>query len=289
LKHDTITDEAQEAAALYALGALCQQDARAFELHLEDGCLVCQREKQSFDRVVAGIGSGAGAVDPPAHLRQALSERISRERQRPRPVTASARVAPLPERPIRKPVQPARASVALPWAIAAFLAIAFAGSFLWWQSRHDQLVAESRNQIQAALEQAEKMRAERDQKDERMKEQLAINQVLSSPGSKMIDLSGESVAPSASGRIYWDVKTGQWIVTAQLPVAPAGKTYQLWFVTADAKISAGLIKPDESGHGFAQMKYPPNVSSLIAAAITLEPEGGSAQPTMPIYAIGKTT
>jgi anti-sigma-K factor RskA len=29
-----------------------------------------------------------------------------------------------------------------------------------------------------------------------------------------------------------------------------------------------------------------DIGQLAAAAITLEPEGGSEQPTMPIYAIG---
>ncbi|HEY7546108.1 MAG TPA: anti-sigma factor, partial [Blastocatellia bacterium] len=66
------------------------------------------------------------------------------------------------------------------------------------------------------------------------------------------------------------------------------KVYQLWFVTPEAKISAGLIKTDNEGRGAIQVEVPRNINRLAAAAITLEPEGGSQQPTMPIYALGST-
>ena len=79
----------------------------------------------------------------------------------------------------------------------------------------------------------------------------------------------------------------RWVVTANLPAAPAGKVYQLWFVTPDSKISAGLISTDQNGHGFAAVPFPSSITQLDAAAITLEPEGGSEQPTMPIYLLGK--
>jgi anti-sigma-K factor RskA len=58
-------------------------------------------------------------------------------------------------------------------------------------------------------------------------------------------------------------------------------------VTADAKVSAGLIEPNPRGHGFVVVDVPANVGQMQAVAITLEPQGGSPQPTMPIYVLGK--
>lgn len=79
-------------------------------------------------------------------------------------------------------------------------------------------------------------------------------------------------------------------MAASLPPAPAGKVYQLWFVTAaNAKISAGLIPTDAAGQGYTFIDVPPTIGKLAAAAITLEPDGGSQQPTMPIYAVGKAS
>ena len=75
-------------------------------------------------------------------------------------------------------------------------------------------------------------------------------------------------------------------MSADLPPPPEGKVYQLWFVTPEAKISAGLINLHDDGHGFTVVQVPPNINEVTAAAITLEPEGGSPQPTTPIYLFG---
>jgi len=73
---------------------------------------------------------------------------------------------------------------------------------------------------------------------------------------------------------------------ADLPPPPKGKVYQLWVVTnKNETISAGLITTDESGRGFRATRVPADIE-IAAAAITLEPEGGSQQPTMPIYTMG---
>lgn len=114
-----------------------------------------------------------------------------------------------------------------------------------------------------------------------------INAVLNSPQRSVITMAGLESAPNASANIYWDHQQNRWVVAANLPPAPAGKVYQLWMVTADAKVSAGLIEPNPRGHGFVVVDVPANVGQMQAAAITLEPQGGSPQPTMPIYVLGK--
>ena len=277
MKHDTLTEEAQEAAALYALSALCQHDSRAFELHLLEGCNVCEAEKRDFDSVVAALGD-ADAEAPPAYLRDMLTSRIQDEtRIRPFrfPGRRDAETAVEAQRGVRW-------SVALPWAVAASLLIAVVG--VYQSSKWGREAAA--NQMAAALTERDRLKRDMDRQSAETRELASINEVLSSPGAKTIGMSGQSPAPAATGKVYWDVKADRWVVTAQLPPAPSGKVYQLWFVTSSEKISAGLIKLDEKGHGFAVMSIPPNIGKMAAAAITLEPEGGSAQPSMPIYMLG---
>jgi hypothetical protein len=48
-----------------------------------------------------------------------------------------------------------------------------------------------------------------------------------------------------------------------------------------------VISVDEKGHGFMAVPFPSSVTQLDDAAITLEPEGGSKQPAMPIYVLSK--
>src|SRR5262249_39888967 len=81
MEHKLATDEIKEQAALYALGALSQIEAHAFENHLADGCQVCQAEVSGFDSVVGELGLAAPAASPPAHLRGLLTARIANEPQ----------------------------------------------------------------------------------------------------------------------------------------------------------------------------------------------------------------
>jgi anti-sigma-K factor RskA len=119
-----------------------------------------------------------------------------------------------------------------------------------------------------------------------------INSVLAAAGQyEILSLKATESAPatmaSASGTVYWDKKGQKWVVTTDLPQAPEGRAYQLWFVTSGAPVSAGLLGTDETGHGFMVVNVPPDAQAIVAAAITLEPKSGSAQPTSPILAVGK--
>ena len=64
--------ETIEHASLYALGALNQNEARAFEEHLKIGCEACESELQPFRSVVSLLGSAATEVEPPAGAREKL-------------------------------------------------------------------------------------------------------------------------------------------------------------------------------------------------------------------------
>jgi anti-sigma-K factor RskA len=293
LNHDRVTREGQETAALYALGALSQHEARAFDTHLHEGCPACYAELKQFDQVVGVLSTAASPVAPPGYLRDLLAVRIEREVwEAP---AASGSVIPFPEKPspIHRAPAPARSPFSralLPWAAAAAILIALAYTFTTWRSERQSLRAaldQERAQASETAGQNVNLEEELGEKSALSDELAQINSVLSSPQWRIIPLVGQGPAPDSSARVYWDVQGNRWVVTADLPPTPEGKVYQLWFITSSAKISAGLISPDKSGHGFSVVRFPSNVAQLAAAAITLEPEGGSQQPTMPIYALGK--
>lgn len=78
MKHTgTEHDSGQERAALYALGALSQHEARSFEEHLADGCPTCAAELGDFGRVVEALALGATPAEPPGGAREKLLARIS--------------------------------------------------------------------------------------------------------------------------------------------------------------------------------------------------------------------
>ena len=80
MTHTTADEELEGQAALYALGALDAEEARAFESHLEGGCAACEAELREFESVVADLAFAAPAAEPPAGVRSRLLALASEER-----------------------------------------------------------------------------------------------------------------------------------------------------------------------------------------------------------------
>ena len=71
-----------------------------------------------------------------------------------------------------------------------------------------------------------------------------------------------------------------------LPPLPAGRTYQLWYLTATAPVSAGLLQPDAGGQIVTAFQPPVDTLTPTGFAVSIEPEGGVAQPTGDLYLVG---
>ena len=85
-------EDFQARAALYALGALSQFEARAFEDELAIAADEARVEVAEFEAIVSQFGLSAEAAPPPADLRSQLMARIASE---PQPA-AKISHAPLP-------------------------------------------------------------------------------------------------------------------------------------------------------------------------------------------------
>jgi len=70
-------------AALYALGALSQREARSFEEHITDGCTECRTELESFEVTVRALGFSTPDVDPPSRARAELLARVGSSSSEP--------------------------------------------------------------------------------------------------------------------------------------------------------------------------------------------------------------
>ena len=79
--------------------------------------------------------------------------------------------------------------------------------------------------------------------------------------------------------VAYSKQLGKAAITVNgLPPAPDGKTYQLWYLGSDgAASSAGVLGVDAEGTGQALLAG--DAGSAAKVAMTLEPAGGSAQPT----------
>ena len=109
---------------------------------------------------------------------------------------------------------------------------------------------------------------------------------MTGPGVRVLELTSSAVqAPSA--RMFWDRTTNKWTMYAHgLSKLKPGRAYELWLVTADAKIPAGTFKPGTDGSAVFSATYALQPSDLKAIAITEEPEAGVPAPTGAIILLG---
>ncbi len=121
---------------------------------------------------------------------------------------------------------------------------------------------------------------------DRLAEAQSALGVLAAPDVARIDLAGQPVAPLARARALWSRERGMIFSVTNLPPAPEGRVYQVWVVTPNAPVSAGLLTPDASGAGSAYFDTPPDIPPPVAVAVTLEPAGGVPAPTGERYLIG---
>jgi anti-sigma factor ChrR (cupin superfamily) len=82
MNHHLLEEEVSLQASLYAFGVLPEDEARAFELHLAEGCKVCEAEVQTFQLVVEKLGFGAPLVEPPAELHARLFDELTQQTTR---------------------------------------------------------------------------------------------------------------------------------------------------------------------------------------------------------------
>lgn len=79
MKHQVAPDEMIEVAASYALGALSQQEARAFENHLAEGCETCREELASFEATLTTLACAEETEAPDSRVRDKLLARFRDE------------------------------------------------------------------------------------------------------------------------------------------------------------------------------------------------------------------
>ncbi|MGH9768332.1 MAG: anti-sigma factor [Blastocatellia bacterium] len=275
-------DEVKELAPLYVIGALDVETERAIEVSLRDATLEQRQDIAQWCEVAALLPLALPDQTPPDELKERLLSRIANEAQQT-PIEIAVgesiveeRVEKLAEQAEKKilPFVPARRaeSKTTRWLlIAATALLAFTSAYLFGQNAKLAREREEISQENARL----------------AREREEISQELDTwkhATTKIIAMTGVEI-PQANAKVVWDTKTQRWVVYIfDLPAPPSDKQYQLWYVTKEAKISARVFSTDTQGRSVLRLELPPEaLAGLAATAVTIEPKGGSPQPTGKFY------
>lgn len=241
-------------AAAYALGALSAEETQRFEAFLATSPET-QREIAEMREVVALLALGEGDAAPSADLRDRVLARIG-----------GGRVTP-----IRSPAAPGWSVPPIYWgALAASLLLA-AG--LGWSLKGVKKDVVALQDIVANSE-ATLAQSQRELEDR----QATLDQILE-PGVKLYQLTARG-DPDPGIQLFWDQQRNTAIINGyRLKPVPSGQEYQLWFIKDGKPIPSVTFKPSAAGKARVEKIPVPQGEGVSAAAITVEPAGGSQAPT----------
>ena len=274
-----------ELAALYAVGALSENDRTAFETHLET-CLECVSEVKSLLPVTHALVHGAPPLDAPAPLRARVLGQVTATAPAPLDALFSGLDEPDTPTPFVKPRR--RGPGVLFW-LAASLLIATAVGVGWYVAELGSQVQSLRAALDAATSLTQRAETQMEAARAATAEREAVLALVTGSDVQQLDLEGQPLAPRASARVLWNNAAEMVFIATGLPSLPAGDVYQLWFVLPDAPVGAALLEPDQNGDATVMLEVPDTVTLPPVMAMTVEPAGGVPAPTGDLYLLGQPT
>jgi anti-sigma-K factor RskA len=247
----------RDLAAAYALGALEPEESREFEAFLATSA-EAQRDVAEYRDVAALLGLGQAGEGPARALRARVLAHVGGQ---------SADVN-------RSGGWPSR----LGWvALAAGLILVLGLGAAVLSLRRDV------HQRDAVIAQRDSALALRQQ--ELTARQALLDAVLD-PEVRLFQLTS-SGDPEPGIQLFWNQRRNQALLNAyRLKPVPAGRAYQLWFIREGKPVPSVTFTPTSDGTATIERVTVPSEGKISAAAITIEPIGGSAQPTSPIVLLG---
>lgn len=289
-------EDYKEMIAAHALGSLEAAEARELETHLAT-CAECRAELDAWQDVSASLVYAAPLAEPSAELRSRILESVRAEGVKPSSRVAGedngkvkgdavkssateSNVVPF-ERPTRR-TWSAASMIGRIAASLAFIALVASLVLLW---NRNNAMQQEMARVTDQLEQAQgELRRER----EVLAREREARELISSPEARIMSLAGTEMATSARARFVYDRKTGRAMLMADdLPPAPAGKAYQLWFIAEGKPPMPGQVfNTNAAGHGEMLDLLPFEARGATVFAVTLEPSNGVPAPTGPMYLKG---
>ena len=235
----------------YILGALPEEEREEFERYLLAHPDL-QAEMEELSTVAGLLALSVSEQEPPPELRHKIMATVEAEAVRP------AEAAPPRDRR-RSWLAGLREVVGVRYLALAAAAMLVIGLFSWSMLLQGE-VRDLQGRVQSLQSQDQ------------------------SQGPQMIALGGAGTEQGVRAELVTLKGDRAVLVAENMPPAPEGKTYQIWVIKGDTPKPSGLFDP--RGDSVAAVVENP-VEGADAVAVTVEPEGGSKEPTTDPMLVGK--
>lgn len=269
-------------AAGYALGTLTPDELAAYREYLSSSA-EARAEADEFAAVTDALAHEAPPVTPPPALKSALMAKIAATPQVPvpgavpAPESEAAPAAPAVPLAPAEPVAPAG-----PAASAAPMGRAEAKARRRWLRGPASVVAAAAAAVLIFVGGTFVGAGLGGGNDAVQQQASALAQLNQAPDTQR---TSAPVAGGGTATLVYSSSLGKSaLLVDDLDTLPSGKTYELWYIGGKGATPAGTMEAAGSGTTWRILKgrFKPG----LTVGVTVEPEGGSKQPTTkPLVAI----
>ncbi len=272
-----------EDLAMFALLLLSEEDATIVREHLQ-GCAQCREELKQVREDLAMYALSVEPVAVPDGSRDRFLASLSREAASSPPAMAPAPLSTYGGRAVAVDRSHSEAAQGRSGALRVMGWLGWAGAAaavaVALGLKHD------RDALRAELATQNEQTARIEATEAKARHILAT---LTDPAAVRVNLAVPKAAATPTAKATYEQKSGTLLLLASnlAPLRPQ-KVYELWLIPTDGSkpVAAGTFSPDAHGNGSLLVPSLPGAVAAKAFGITVEPEGGSPTPTMPILLVG---
>ena len=269
-------NQSEELMAPYILGALDSEERLLMDSHVST-CAACSLKLQEDGEIVARLASTVPQLEVPISVKTRLFSRIDAD-------IASEISQAVPTRGVWAGIWSVINQKFVPHASAAMASVlvgALVFSGFWFNNRLSDLSSDN----EALNIQLEGMVERETDMMDMVKEQrnITIDALTMTAASEtsvnLLKATGPSPVTARGVVMVSHTESRALLLVLNLPPLSPNRVYQVWLISGDRRYSAGLFTVDSTGYG--QVIVIPAVSfdEIDAIGVTVEPEGGSLDPT----------
>lgn len=285
----------EELFPFYALGTLTQRERAEVEAYVA-GNPEAQTRLQEMVETAALLPYHVAPVAPSAQTKRKLMARVQAET-----------TPKLPSRPATSWWHSLRAiweqlrlhPVTVP-AFALVALVCLTAVSLWAFSLNRQLtqqqtqVAALQTQLDSLQDELTQIAGDKEQLQIEITDLQNVNEALQQqlteqetalalfrdPTTQIYPIAGKEPQPRALGKLVIHAESQTAVfVASRLEILPGDKVYQLWFIQGDQPVGMGTFQVNDQGEGQLVLSNNAGVVGITAVGVSIEPLGGSPQPT----------